>query len=338
MKPMILTDKKSGTQLSLFSMVLWLLLVFLTLWARPVSAQNAPDRISTDKEDAWMSCTPGQNPNPARGVSHWIRYDLGFERQLNKSTFWNLNHPDHLNSGVREFAIDISSNGTTWTHLGNFTLAKANASGFYSGIAGPDFNNATGRYLLFTALSNYGGPCYGLAEIRIEAAQALPVDFTDVWIDCGNNEILWTVENQRHNRGFTVQRSDDGLHWTDMGFVPVSPGDNGKYSYAASPPALTGYIRVQQTDHDGSYTVSQTKKANCILTSTLVVRPNPAADVITVEGRQTLAGEVYRIADVNGRVVRTGRFLPGSSIPVVGLIPGLYVISTGSDLFKFVKM
>lgn len=336
MKTTNLPAKKNSGYDSLFSVLLWLLLVMLSLWARPVKAQNAPDRISTNKEDAWMSCTPSQNPNPARGVSHWIRYDLGFERQLNNSTFWNINHPSHVNSGIREMAIDISSDGTTWNHLGNFILDKANASGFYSGVDGPDFNNATGRYLLFTALSNHGGPCYGLAEIRIEAAQALPVDFVDVWTDCDKGEILWHVTNQSNNSGFYVQQSSDGVDWNDLGFVPSLTHGSDRYSYRVSRESLDGYLRIMQADLNGTRKASKVIQANCSGSSLFEIRPNPTTDMITVEGNLALEGEHYNVYDVNGRVVKAGTFTSGSSIPVSGLAPGIYVISISDVLLKFV--
>lgn len=165
------------------------LLVFFTMFAGPAISQDAPDRMSTNKEDAWVSCTPRQNPNAQRGVSHWIRYDMGMVRQLGKSTFWNLNHPEYLDSGVREFAVDLSNDGITWQHAGNYSLDRAGASGFYNGVQGPDFNKATGRYLLITAISNHGGPCYGFAELRVEAVLATGVEVVDTAKNIGSLEV-----------------------------------------------------------------------------------------------------------------------------------------------------
>lgn len=170
MQELHLQDKKS---------LILALFILQALFSGTVFSQGAPDRMSTNKEDAWISCTPGINPNALRGIGHWIRYDLGMKKQLGKSTFWNLNHPDLLDSGVREIAIDVSDDGLVWQEAATYKLEKAGASGFYNGVEGPDLNNATGRYLLITALSNHGGACYGLAEIRIEATIPSNTEQTD---------------------------------------------------------------------------------------------------------------------------------------------------------------
>jgi hypothetical protein len=110
-------------------------------------------------------------------------YNLGDTYSLNKSTIWNLNVPERINSfdnqawsltrlpgraedGMKDIIVDISINGTTWTEWGRFTIPKAPASGFYQGISGPDFLGKIAKYVLITGVSNHGGPCYGLSEIK----------------------------------------------------------------------------------------------------------------------------------------------------------------------------
>jgi hypothetical protein len=146
-------------------------------------SQAFPDRHSTNLEDCWLSCQTSANPNPARSQSHWIMYNLGDTYSLNKSTIWNLNVPERINSydnqawsvsrlpgrtedGMKDIIIDISVNGTTWTEWGRFTIPKASASGFYQGVPGPDFLGKVAKYILITGVSNHGGPCFGLSEIK----------------------------------------------------------------------------------------------------------------------------------------------------------------------------
>ncbi len=322
---------------NLVSVGLWAVLVLLTLLARPSLAQNAPDRMSTNKEDAWMSCTPTANPNPVRGVSHWIRYDLGTSRQLNASTFWNINHPDHIASGIKDFAVDISADGTLWQNVGTYTLAQANASGFYSGTTGPDFNHATGRYLLITALSNYGGPCYGFAELRIEALQALPVEISDIWIDCRGLELGWKTSFEWNSKGFMVQHSADARVWEDLGFVPSVVIGQTSYKFDL-PPGLADdtYLRLIQTDNNGKTTVSDIRRLDCNSESGLTIVPNPATDLIRING--LTESEDFQIIDVTGRVVRQALYTPDDGINVSNFVPGLYTIKMGSKESRFVKL
>lgn len=151
-----------------------------------MNAQAYPDRHSTGLSDAWLSCTPSTNPNPARGNSHWIMYNLGDTYALTTSTVWNFNTPERVNSynneswslqplsgrledGLRDILIDLSDDGITWKEHGRFSIPKATGSSFYEGVFGPDFGGKTARYILITATSNHGGSCYGLGEFKVNA-------------------------------------------------------------------------------------------------------------------------------------------------------------------------
>lgn len=147
-----------------------LLFILFALAASTVSAQCFLDRHNTTWYDGWMSCTPSMNPNTARGESHWILYDLNYAYSLFQMHLWNTNAPDYLASGLQDIAIDISNDGTTWTEVGEFQLPMADGTPTYEGVDLYDFGGVNARYVLITGLSNYGGPCFGLSEIRINVA------------------------------------------------------------------------------------------------------------------------------------------------------------------------
>ncbi len=134
-------------------------------------AQCFPERHSTNWYDGWMSCSTAPNPNSARAMSHWIMYDLENLYELNRTHIWNHNEPGNLGSGVREVAVDYSLDGSTWTAVGIFTIGQANGLPTYEGEAGPNLGGVEARYVLLTALSNYGADCFSLGEIRIEAEE-----------------------------------------------------------------------------------------------------------------------------------------------------------------------
>lgn len=163
-------------------MKFWIFTIF-SLYSSHIIAQAFPDRHSTNLTDSWHSCQTAANPNPVRGNTHWIMYNLGDTYSLNKSTIWNFNVPERVNSfdnqawslsrlpgstedGMKDIVIDISMNGTTWTEWGRFTVPKANASGFYQGTPGPDFQGKIARYILITGITNHGGSCFGISEIK----------------------------------------------------------------------------------------------------------------------------------------------------------------------------
>ena len=137
------------------------------------AAQCYPDRHSTNFFDGWLSCEPAMSPNPERPESHFILYDFEKVFKLGQMTIWNTNDPSYLNSGMKDVAIDYSRDGMTWYHAGDFVLAQGSGLSTYEGDQGPNLNDIEARYLLITALTNYGGECYGLSEMNVVGEEVI---------------------------------------------------------------------------------------------------------------------------------------------------------------------
>lgn len=129
-------------------------------------SQCLEDRHNTSLESTWISCELSSSPNPIRGDSHWITYDLGEVRKLTELHIWNINNPAALEDGVRQLAIDYSLDGTNWEVWGIWDVPMAEGSGFYTGTEGPELEGLEARHILLTVLNNYGGDCSGFGEIR----------------------------------------------------------------------------------------------------------------------------------------------------------------------------
>jgi hypothetical protein len=151
-----------------------ILVALFMLYLSKSSAQVIafPDRHNTNTQDSWVSCLQSANPNSSRGLSHWIKYDLGETYALQQSTIWNYNAVRPVNIGMKDIVIDYSIDGINWIEWGRYYLPNATSSGFYEGVDGPNFGGLIARYILITGLSNYGGSCYGLSEIRINGSPA----------------------------------------------------------------------------------------------------------------------------------------------------------------------
>ena len=138
------------------------------LFAAALAVAQCNGGHSTNPTDAWLSCDGSTNPNPARSQQHWIQYDFGENYLLGESVVWNYNVPGATDQGLQEVTIDYSYDGTTWTAWGTYTLNEAPGSDSYMGDTGPFFDGIDCRYLLVSIDSNYGGACYGLAELKVE--------------------------------------------------------------------------------------------------------------------------------------------------------------------------
>jgi hypothetical protein len=136
-------------------------------------AQCYPNRHSTNFFDGWLSCEPAMSPNPDRPESHFILYDFQKVFALGQMTIWNTNDPSHLDCGMRDVAIDYSTDGITWQNAGEYTFPQASGLSTYEGAAGPNLNDIEARYLLITALTNYGGACYGISEMNVVGEEVI---------------------------------------------------------------------------------------------------------------------------------------------------------------------
>jgi len=131
--------------------------------------QCFPDRHNTSWFEGWVSCEEYPSPNEVRGEGHWILYDLKKNYRLSETHIWNVNDPLHLERGLQDVAIDVSTDGVSWTEAGTFVWGRGTGSSVYEGFAGPHFDDQAARYILITGLSNYGDECYGFSEIRFVA-------------------------------------------------------------------------------------------------------------------------------------------------------------------------
>ncbi|MDH3650220.1 MAG: T9SS type A sorting domain-containing protein [Saprospiraceae bacterium] len=155
--------------------IIFLFLSMVLLQMQILSAQCHPDRHNTSWHDGWISCEANNNPNSARGLSHWILYNFGQQHPLGTIKFWNVNDPFNLDMGLRNINLDYSLDGVTWLEWGSVELPQADGKSNYEG---PDLNGLSAQYILLTATDNYGGTCYGLSEIRFATTEAPNADMT----------------------------------------------------------------------------------------------------------------------------------------------------------------
>ncbi len=150
----------------MIKLVVWIF--FTLLFIIDLQGQCLENNHSTHLKDQWESCTTSLSPNSANGTGHWIQYDFGESYTLSTSHVWNYNVMGATNKGFNSVKIEHSINGTNWTTLGTYTWPQASGNQNYAGFPGPDFGSITARYVLVTALSNHGGTCSGLAELKID--------------------------------------------------------------------------------------------------------------------------------------------------------------------------
>jgi hypothetical protein len=206
--------------------------------------------------------------------------------------------PDGDNTGLK-VAVDnapLTNNGT----LSNFALTASSASNF--------------------SLHNI----------------VLPVTITRFTVSKqGSSALLqWQTAMEENTKDFIIERSANGIDFTDIGSTPAAGNSHGLLTYAFldnAPVEGRNYYRLKERDLDLTPTYSEVKVLSFTRTGNLIWYSTGAR---SVEVRlQKGSTELYSISNANGNVIRTGRLSDGKTT-LSQLPAGIYfvkVINTIGD-------
>ena len=151
-----------------------------------------------------------------------------------------------------------------------------------------------------TAQSLTGGTCYtiffdGNAGAACTwnfmiTAPVLPVNFLDLTATPSGNKMLiqWSTASEQNNSHFSIERSQDGSLFTDLGTVKGNGTTNVTSHYNFTDEGTPGgmlYYRIKQTDFNGSFRYSPIVVVNHEGRFSFEITklfPSPASDFITV--------------------------------------------------------
>jgi hypothetical protein len=136
--------------------------------------------------------------------------------------------------------------------------------------------------------------------------------------DEGNVDLYWETSSERNNDYFAVQRSADGINFSDIGRVPGSGTSQTLNSYSyTDKEALSGrsYYRLRQVDFDGIYKFSNILRVDAEGRIRLTASPNPVkTDKFLLDFHTPLESSTYiSLHDRTGKLVYTGIAQAGTS-------------------------
>lgn len=192
------------------------------------------------------------------------------------------------------------------------------------------------------------GDAFMIALSLPDIPDALPVSLLDFTATAAANDvhINWATANEKNNDGFSVERSNDGISWKEIGYINSKAGNgnsqgNITYTYTDKNPADgKNLYRLKQTDLDGSYEYSPVRQVNFARKDLTSVSPNPAESYVTIKG---LAGDEHiHIYDATGKLVWQQEARDNQAyISLEGFSKGAYTIhidkAGNTTLHKFVK-
>ncbi|GEM_PF-5309204 len=154
-------------------------------------------------------------------------------------------------------------------------------------------------------------PNCNIATVTILMDEPMPVNMLYFNIAKDNNSALleWATANETNNRGFDIEKSQNGRDWTKIGFVQTKAANGNSstqlnYHYNDNNPSDgINYYRLKQQDVDGKFDYSVVKQLTFVAGRIIKLYPNPAMDYVIIEGLD--GTEELRLIDVKGRIMKT---------------------------------
>lgn len=197
-------------------------------------------------------------------------------------------------------------------------------------------------------LSNKSINSGNLNEILQEISEALPIElvYFRAQQDDGNVEFTWQTASELNNDYFTIEYSLNAIDFEELAIVAGSgtTTETVDYQYAELSANYSGtvYYRLKQTDYDGNFTYSDmvtltfAEKDFDEEISAIIVYPNPATDIINVDGQF----ERIAVCDFQGRVLSVAP-KGEKTLNVSNLSSGTYYVKVTTEgeqrLIPFVK-
>lgn len=131
--------------------------------------------------------------------------------------------------------------------------------------------NSDVRFGDYIGIDAYGGnivvPVWtderaGGYDMDIYSAHATPVPVElvsfDARTEAGKNILAWQTATEQNNRGFQVERSNDGKNFLPRGFVPGHGTTTQTHNYSFTEDGINGklFYRLKQVDFNGDYKYS----------------------------------------------------------------------------------
>lgn len=121
-------------------------------------------------------------------------------------------------------------------------------------------------------------------------------------------QLNWQTASELNTNYFTVQRSTDGIHFTDLQQVKVSLQQTATRNYSdldAQPADGKNYYRIKQTNKDGSYTYSTIVQVTFNKKSLITITPSLVHNedlTLTTNNAKAATAQLY-ISSADGKLV-----------------------------------
>ncbi|KUG08442.1 hypothetical protein ASU33_09760 [Solirubrum puertoriconensis] len=170
----------------------------------------------------------------------------------------------------------------------------------------------------------------------------LPVELVSFEAKLRNGKVYlnWATAQEKNNRGFEVERSQNGNEFASIGFKAGHGTSAQRHEYSLvdeQPLAGVSYYRLKQIDNDSKFNYSPVLTVKNGRVADVAVYPNPVDDVLNVRLSQGGTDAEVVVSDLLGRTVLRGKLSANGTFNTSSLQPGNYVVTITSGAEKVTR-
>ncbi len=150
------------------------------------------------------------------------------------------------------------------------------------------------------------------------------------------NQLNWSTASEQNSASFEVERSADSKTWSNIGTVrskSINEQSNAEldYNFEDNTPAQGfNYYRLKQIETNGKFAYSNVVNIEVNTTATIVCKPNPVKDQLTVTG--LTKGATVAVYNAEGKLVYSGTTQSSvAQIAVANLASGTYFLKVANN-------
>ncbi|MCC6323538.1 T9SS type A sorting domain-containing protein [Candidatus Nomurabacteria bacterium] len=316
---------------------------------------NGPLRIigkanfvfSVGKGGKWAQCTINNSPSVSTNASTTDTFTVEYFNtyysdtsvsgsgisNVSKKEYWSIARTGTSTPTVTLYYEDSTFSGITNPYIdtSNLFLARYNGTDWVTasgGTKGVTVNTINGTVSL-TNVSAFGLFTFGSNNRE----QSLPVKLIkfDAEVISGKVVLNWTTATEINNDRFEIERSINGIDFEKIGMVKGSGTCNQILQYKFIDNQLIKYktfYRLKQVDYNGEFEYSVIKKVDyeSIVSSKLIVYPNPTTGLVIVTGGEEET--IFQFCNFYGQIIKES---DQKNIDLSGYCPGIYFIRIKDD-------
>lgn len=256
-----------------------------------------------------------------------------FNGSIDEVRFWNVarTQTDIQQNYNQEIDPTTSAN-----LLAYYTFNQGIGSGTNTGLItitdqiGND-NGTLNGFSLTGSTSNFVSQNTGM--------MVLPLKWISFTAQKQNNKVLlqWNTGYENNMSGFIIEHSANGNDWKSIGIIQITNNniENHQYSYFDNTPAIgTNYYRIKQTDRDGNYSYSETKRVSMNEENSFTLLANPVVNRMLQIQLNSNSSKVITLLNSDGKIIWKKKIEPGIHVIDILSASGIYFLTDGVQIKK----